>query len=194
MKNLPKNAVLILIDIQKGFDSPKWGNRNNLQAEENAARLLEAWRQTKRPIAFIQHLSLFEDSPLRGGTEGSEIKEIVRPQDSEPVFQKHVNSAFIGTDLESWLRENGYQTLVITGLTTPHCVSTTTRMAGNFGFETYLVSDAVAAFDLTGHDGKLYKAEDIHNVSLATLNDEFATIVETDEMLAALDFAKAEHN
>jgi nicotinamidase-related amidase len=52
-------------------------------------------------------------------------------------------------------------------------------MAGNFGFDTYLVSDATAAFGLTGHDGKHYSAEEIHETSLATLHGEFATIVET---------------
>lgn len=186
MKKLAPDAVLILIDIQKGFDEPYWGNRNNPQAEENTARLLDAWRQTKRPVVHIQHLSLTPGSPLRAGAPGSEIKEIVRPQNGEPVFQKHVNSAFIGTGLEDWLRARDYQTLVITGLTTPHCVSTTTRMAGNLGFETYLVSDAVAAFDLTGPDGKLYSAEEIHAVSLTVLNGEFAEVIDSNEVLSAL--------
>ena len=56
-------------------------------------------------------------------------------------------------------------------------------MAGNFGFETYLVSDATAAFELTGHDGRKYSAQEIHDVTLATLNGEFATVVETNALL-----------
>ena len=102
------------------------------------------------------------------------------------LFQKHVNSAFIGTDLECQLREHGYETLVIVGLTTPHCVSTTTRMAGNLGFNVYLVADATAAFEMKGHDGKQYTAEEIHAVSLATLNAEFAAVIETETLLSKL--------
>jgi nicotinamidase-related amidase len=58
-------------------------------------------------------------------------------------------------------------------------------MAGNLGFETYLVSDATAAFELTGHDGRKYSAQEIHDVTLATLNGEFATVIDTDALLQA---------
>jgi len=186
MQTPPNNAVLLIIDVQKGFDEPGWGPRNNPQAESNIARLLDAWRKTGRPVFHVQHLSLSPNSPLRATHTGSDIKEEARPLPGEPLIQKHVNSAFIGTDLEQQLKEGGYQTLVIVGLTTPHCVSTTTRVAGNLGFRTYLVSDATASFDLVGHDGHRYSAEEIHAISLATLNGEFATIIETNELLDAL--------
>lgn len=187
MESLPPNAVLLIIDVQQGFDEPMWGNRNNPQAEENIARLLAAWRKTNHPVFHVQHLSLSPTSPLHATHPGNAIKEAVKPQAGELLFQKHVNSAFIGTDLEQQLRERGYDTLVIVGLTTPHCVSTTTRMAGNLGFRTYLVSDATAAFEIVGHDGRPYTAEEIHTVSLAVLNGEFATVVETATLLNALE-------
>lgn len=186
METLQKNAVLLIIDVQKGFGEPFWGERNNPEAEANMACLLAAWRRTARPVFHVQHLSLEPNSPLRPDHPGHEIMDAVKPQTGELLFQKHVNSAFIGTDLEQQLRERGYDTLVIVGLTTPHCVSTTTRMAGNLGFRTFVVSDATAAFDMVGHDGRLYLAEDIHAVSLATLSGEFATVVEKETLLRAL--------
>lgn len=186
MQKLSNRAALIIIDVQKGFDHPKWGKRNNLQAEQNIERLLEAWRDSARPVFHVQHLSTNPDSPLNPNSPGSEIKDNVKPKETEPVIQKRVNSAFIGTNLERLLRDNQIETLVITGLTTPHCVSTTTRMAGNFGFDTYLVSDATAAFEIVGHNGKHYSAEEIHETALATLHEEFAMIVETETVLENL--------
>lgn len=181
-----QNPVLVIIDVQDGFDEPGWGNRNNPQAERNIARLLGAWRRAGLPLFHIQHLSGLSNSPLRAGSPGAGIKDIVRPLADEPVIQKRVNSAFIGTDLEARLRRGDFDTLVITGLTTNHCVETTTRMAGNLGFEAYLVSDATATFDRMGPDGRLHRAEDIHAMTLVNLHGEFATITDTEEVLAWL--------
>jgi nicotinamidase-related amidase len=186
MNPFSQNAALLLVDVQKGFDDPVWGRRNNPDAEKNMAALLQAWRQTGRPIFHIQHCSLHPHSPLQADSPGHTIKDLVHPQGEEPVFQKHVNSAFIGTDLEEHLRRDSITTLIITGLTTNHCVETTTRMAGNLGFDAYLVSDATATFDRRGPDGVLHPAEEIQAMTLVNLHQEFATIVTTDEVLRNL--------
>jgi nicotinamidase-related amidase len=180
---IPQNAALIVIDVQKGFDDPQWGSRNNPDAEKTIAALLTAWRETARPIFHVQHLSSTEGSPLNPRNAGCEIKDIVRPLEDEQIIQKRVNSAFIGTELEGALRQRGIGTLVIVGLTTSHCVSTSARMAGNLGFEVYLPNDAIAAFEIMGPDGKRYSAEEIHNMSLATLHGEFATVVDSKALL-----------
>lgn len=183
MIHLPHNAALLIIDVQKGFDDPVWGRRNNPEAEIHIASLLQAWRQTCRPIFHIQHLSQIASSPLRPGITGNDIKDIVYPQHGEPVIQKQVNSAFIRTDLEERLVQQNINTLIITGLTTNHCVETTTRMAGNLGFHTYLASDATATFDRKGPDGVLHTADEIHAMTLVNLHEEFATIITTAELL-----------
>lgn len=183
MDPLPANAALIVIDVQESFDDPSYGQRNNPNAEANIARLLEAWRRTRHPVYHVQHLSREASSPLRPGQPGCRIKESARPRNGEPLVQKHVNSAFIGTDLEDKLHREAITTLVVTGLTTDHCVSTTTRMAGNLGFETYLVGDATATFDRTAPDGTRYPAEVVQAVSLASLDGEFAAVVNTEDVL-----------
>lgn len=188
MPSLPPDAVLLIIDVQQGFDDPSWGKRNNLQAEENIATLLEAWRRTDHPIIHVQHFSQGEHSPLHVDSTGSQFKEQARPHAHELIIQKSVNSAFIGTHLEQILHTHHFDTLVIVGLTTDHCVSTTTRMAGNLGFQTYVVSDATATFERTGYDGRKYTAQEIHDVSLVSLHNEFATVTDTQstiEMLSA---------
>ncbi len=181
-----KTTALILIDVQKGFDDPVWGTRNNLDAEENIVQLLNEWRKQGRPVIHIQHRSTDPNSPLHRNCAGFEFKSEGQPKDGEAVFRKEVNSAFIGTSLETHLRANGILNLVIVGLTTDHCVSTTTRMAGNLGFATTLVSDATATFDRRGLDGENITADEIHRVHLASLNGEFCQVLSTAEVLATL--------
>ncbi|MEP6676900.1 MAG: cysteine hydrolase family protein [Ferruginibacter sp.] len=181
--NISKAAspALILVDLQKGFsDIEYWGGqRNNLYAEQNAAELLELWRENDLPVFHIQHCSSNPASPLHETNKGNEFIDMVLPMDNEPIIQKNVNSAFIGTDLKERLDKRKINQLVIVGLTTDHCVSTTTRMAGNYGFDVFVVADATATFNKKGLEGQNYSAELIHETALASLNKEFATIVTT---------------
>ncbi len=176
-------VALVSIDFQKGFDDPIWGSRNNPDAEEKIEMLLSKWRKKGLPVIHVQHCSVDENSPLRIGVSGNEFKDKAKPLPEEKVFTKTVNSAFIGTELEVYLRENNIRSLVLAGLTTDHCVSTTTRMAGNLGFDTTLVSDATATFDRKGEDGTYYCADQIHNIHLASLHGEFCTVLTSEEVL-----------
>ncbi len=177
-----ESPALLLIDIQKGFeDIDYWGGqRNNPDAELRASELLQIWRAHHFPVYHIQHCSSNPTSPLHETNVGNAFNDLVTPIAGEPVIQKNVNSAFIGTTLQAQLELANITTLVIVGLTTDHCISTTTRMAGNLGYETYLVSDATATFNKKGFDGQHYPAELIHETALASLHKEFATIVTTD--------------
>jgi len=173
--------ALILVDIQKGFDNIKYwgGQRNNPDAEEKAAELLNLWRAYHLPIFHVQHCSSNPKSLLHEKKPGNDFKDVVRPTGVEAIIRKDVNSAFIGTDLKARLQYLNLKKLVIVGLTTDHCISTTVRMGSNLGFDVFLVSDATATFNKKGADGKNYSAELIHETALASLNDEFATIVTT---------------
>ena len=175
--------ALILIDVQKGFDDPCWGTRNNPGAESNITLLLSRWRERGWPVIHVQHCSVEPNSPLRPEAIGNDFKEEAMPIEGEAIFTKTVNSAFIGTNLESHLKENAITDLVLVGLTTDHCVSTTTRMAGNLGFNVTVVSDATATFDRTGPDGTHYSADEIHNIHLASLNGEFCVVRKTENVL-----------
>ncbi|MEO8535524.1 MAG: cysteine hydrolase family protein [Flavobacterium sp.] len=176
------NPALILIDIQKAFnDTAYWGGeRNNLDAEQKASELLEIWRNKNLPFFHVQHCSSNPNSILNENNSGNEFQDIVKPLEGETIIKKNVNSAFIGTDLKDLLDEAKITTVVIVGLTTDHCVSTTTRMAGNYGYTTYLVSDATATFNKKGINGEEFSAEMIHQTALASLNEEFAQVVTTD--------------
>ncbi|WP_080780093.1 cysteine hydrolase family protein [Chryseobacterium phocaeense] len=188
-KNLrDSQPALILIDIQNGFlDENYWGgNRNNKDAEKISGMLLEKWRTLDLPVFHIRHSSVNTESKLHESDPGFQFNDYVLPEDEECVITKHVNSAFIGTDLKERLDQQNINTLVIVGITTNHCVSTTARMAGNFGYKTYVISDATAAFDRVGINGEKYDAELIHHTALANLNEEFATVWDSEKLLREL--------
>jgi len=174
--------ALILIDIQKGFENVKYwgGKRNNADAEFRASELLKVWRENELPVFHVQHCSTIPTSPLHESHAGNQFNELVAPIEKEPIIKKTVNCAFIGTDLQSRLDHAKITTLVIAGLTTDHCISTTTRMAANLGYETFLVAAATATFDKKGINGQIFPAELIHQTALASLDKEFATIITTD--------------
>ena len=175
----PDSAALIVIDVQKAIDHPSWGRRNNPQAEANIARLIDAWRRAERRVIHVLHHSREPQSTYRPGQPGCEFKDCARPAAGETVVTKHVTSAFIGTDLERILREGGHHVLVMAGAITNNSVEATARMAGNLGFEVYVVCDATFTFDRQALDGSLHKAEDVYAHSLANLNGEYARIIDT---------------
>jgi len=187
--NPPSPTALIVIDVQRAFD--EWEaagkRRNNPQAVARIAELLAAFRTSNAPIFHIRHASMRPNSSFAPGATGYPVKDEAREIEGEPVIVKRVNSAFIGTDLEPRLRAAGITALVICGATTNHCVETTTRMAGNLGFDTRLVRDATWTFDRVGPDGDTHSAEEIHAMTLANLNGEFARIVSAAEAIAGLE-------
>jgi len=187
----PHATTLLLVDLQQGFDDPRWGRRNNPAAEQRAADLLRAWRASGRPVVHVRHMSTDPLSPLRPGQPGNAFKPETAPIAGEVVVEKRVNSAFIGTSLEADLRRDRCFGLVIAGLTTNHCVSTTARMAGNLGFVTWVVSDATATFNRVGPDGFPYPAEQVHAMALSDLHGEFATVVDTASVIEAVNVLQA---
>jgi nicotinamidase-related amidase len=180
---LPREAALLVIDLQKAIDHPSWGERNNPQAEQNVGALLGAWRLTYRPIYHIRHDSLEPASHYRPGQAGNDFKPEVRPLAGETVIAKTTNSAFIGTDLEVRLREAKQTLLVVTGVITNNSVEATVRMAGNLGFESYLVEDACFTFGRKDWGGVWRTAAEVHAMSLANLDGEYCAVVRTEEVL-----------
>ena len=178
-----RKPALLVIDVQKGLDDPSLGKRNNPDAEANIALLLSEWRKHELPIIHIRHCSVEPNSPLRPELPGNEFKEEAQPLPEEKQFSKSVNSAFIGTELEKHLQEHDISSLVIVGLTTDHCVSASTRMAADLGFDVTLISDATAAHEREGFDGVLYSADDIHKINLVSLDGEFCIVRSTEEVL-----------
>jgi len=191
MKRFTENTALLLIDIQKGVDVLEhWGGpsgrRNNPGAESHMKKLLGAWRENSLPIIFTRHDSWEAASPLKWSLSTGEMKEGFEPVGGEVVIRKHANSGFVGTSLEIELRRLNVSRLVIIGFFTNFCVETTARMAGNLGYDTYLVHDACGTTNRIGIDGTDYDPELVHDMSIANLDREFCTVIDHKQALSLL--------
>lgn len=178
---LPTNAALLLLDLQRGYSDPEMGRRCNPDAESNASQLLWAWRWTHRPIVHLQFHAPDSDSPLHPDRPGWSLTRDVTPQHHEPVLNHARLCAFADTALSSLLLEYSAETVVIVGLTTPHCVSTTARRAALLGLRPYVVTDATAAFERT-YGGVVFSAETVHRTALAALKDSYADLMSTEAL------------
>ncbi|MCL4480382.1 MAG: cysteine hydrolase [Candidatus Thermoplasmatota archaeon] len=180
---MTKETALILIDVQKAWDDPVWGKRNNPMAETVMSSILGDFRKSRFHVYHVVHDSRNESSLLRMGKPGFEIKDEVKPVPGEPIIVKHVNSAFIGTDLQERLHRDSITGVVFCGITTDHCVSTSARMSANLGFITGIVSDACVAYDRKDQNGSTVPAEEVHRVNLASLDGEFASVFRYGELM-----------
>lgn len=185
---LTPDATLVVVDVQAAFDDPTWwGVRNNPACDQNIAALLESFATTGRPAVHVRHESRNADSPLHPDSAGAAFKPYLSAQRPDLVVTKSVNSSFHGTpDLDAWLRTRGTGQLVIAGITTNHCCETTARVAGNLGYDVYFVLDATHTFDRTGPDGSVMTADELARATATNLHGEFATVVSTAQVCAAL--------
>jgi nicotinamidase-related amidase len=185
---IKKNPALLLVDIQKAFLEKDYPGliRNNENAEFICGKILKKWRTLDLPIIHVRHSSTNPESKLHKSRPGFEFNDYVTPLETEIVLTKEVNSAFIGTNLENILIKSHIDTLVIVGMTTNHCISTTVRMSGNLGFDTYLISDSTACYNTKGINGEIIDCNTIYNSALASLQEEFATVIDSNELFDVL--------
>jgi len=182
-----RRTALLIVDVQNAIDDPKWGPRNNPGAEERIHLLLTAWRRAGWPIIHIRHDSTNAVSPYRPGQPGNDFKPVVAPLPDEIVVSKRTNSAFIGTELHQRLKDMGIDALIACGVLTHNSLEATVRNAGNLGFRVFAPADCCWSVDKKDLRGKLWSAEDVHQLSLAHMHGEYATVTTAQDVLAVLD-------
>ena len=183
-------SALVVVDVQDGFGDRSWGTRNNPGFEENLHRLLAAWSRSGRPLVYVRHDSTEPGSPLHPDHPGNRLQRSLSVASPDLVVTKSVNSGFHGTpDLHAWLTREALSGIVVTGITTNHCCETTARVGGNLGYDVRFVLDATYTFDRTGPDGTTLSADDLARATATNLHGEFATVMSTAELLAAVEVA-----
>jgi nicotinamidase-related amidase len=177
-------TTLLLIDIQKDyFPGGRMELEGSLEALKQARKVLTFFRERKRPVVHIQHLSLRPGAAFFvPGTEGVDIHPEVQPLAGEGVIQKYFPNAFRQTPLLEHLATEGLKHLVITGMMTHMCVEATTRAAFDLGFECTVIHDACATRDL-GFGGITVSASHVQAAFLAALGAVYAKVVSAEDFL-----------
>lgn len=166
-----KKEALVLIDIQDVYFTPgPFLLHKPIEAAEKAAILLEKFRNSGKTVVHVKH-----SMKLHGG-----IHKLVKPLDGEKIVQKDYPSSFLNTDLQKFLQENQIERVVVAGMMSHMCVSTTVRECQNFGYEVIVVEDACTTKDLVFH-GKTIDAETVHASHMAALDKMFANVMSLEE-------------
>jgi nicotinamidase-related amidase len=170
--------ALVIVDIQNDyFPGGAFPLVEPEAAAANAAEVLGAFRAAGEPVVHIQHVSADPDATfMRPGTHGVEIHELVAPAAGEIVLQKAHPNSFLGTHLESTLRDLGAGEVVVLGMMSSMCVDATVRAASDLGFDVTVVHDACAAPDLE-FGGTRIPGASVHAAFMAALSDSYATVV-----------------
>ena len=110
----------MVIDVQNVFDEVEQAGtaRDNPEAVCRIADLLAVFRGSKTPVIHIRHGGTDSGSRFHPTQSGYRAPDEAREHTGEAVLVKHVDSAFIGTDLDRRLRTSGVSSLVIVGATT----------------------------------------------------------------------------
>lgn len=180
------SVALLIIDMQIAGSDPALGERGQKQAEDNAARLLAAWREKGEPVIHIRHDDMNPDSPYAPGKPGHAFRPEVMPLPHEEVIEKRTTNAFVGTDLMQVLEGHDASQIVVAGVHLEHCVGTTARMAGNLGFMVYLAADATASLSTHNKQGEKWDADTVHAMTLAVLDGDFVKVSDTSSLLALI--------
>ena len=104
-----------------------------------------------------------------------QIDEALKPHPGEPVLSKFSAGTFATTGLEQRLRNQGVESVVVTGVSSDVCVTTTAREAADRSFQTIMVSDGCTTL-----------SEQMHQASLETFNIAFGWVRTAEEVVALL--------
>lgn len=178
------NTALVIIDVQNDyFPNGKKELTGSVEAVKNIRSVIDCCRSQKYGIIYIQHIASKPNAPFFiDGTDGIEIHESIRPQETDTIIIKHFPNSFRETSLKEYLEENRITHLVFTGMMTHMCVDTTVRAAFDLGYTNTLIADCCATLDLT-YNSETIKAKEVQKSFLAALNGTFCTLQTTKEFI-----------
>ena len=180
-----------------------FNERNEGQVVPAIARLVEGFRTRNLPVVYVcvgsdyrdlrdlpaRHREWIRTIEQRSGVEdilwsanpAYAVRREFAPQEGDTIIRKTAFGAFTSSTLDETLRNMGLDTLIVTGIATNCCVSTTVRDAADLGYGCVLVEECTADYDQVTHE-----------TAVKGLYFNFARVVLTvEEMLQAIDESRA---
>jgi nicotinamidase-related amidase len=178
-------SALIVVDIQNDyFPGGKWPLVGVDAAADNAARIIQATRDSGDLVVHIRHEFTSEDAPFfTPNSEGAKLHPKVLNKADEPVVLKHFVNSFRETELKQILDQHGIEELVVIGAMSHMCVDGITRAAADMGYKVEVIHDACASRDLE-FNGTTVPAAHVHAAFMAALGFAYAEVISTEALLA----------
>lgn len=175
--------ALLIIDVQNDyFPNGKCQLYKPEIALNTIKYLLKKFREQNNPIFYIQHVAIDQANFFIPNTNGVQINQEIKPLDTETIIVKHYPNSFYQTNLHYELMKKKIAHLVVCGMMTHMCIDTTVRSAMDHGYKITLVSDGCATKDLEWYGIKI-PADTIQSVYMASLNQKFANVITSKELL-----------
>lgn len=178
--------ALLVIDVQNEYFTGRMPVTYPEGSLENIIRAMKAAHANNIPVVAIQHTAPREDSAtFRKGTEEWKLHTRIEEAGYQCLIEKNLPGSFTGTDLESWLRERGIDTVVIAGYMTQMCCDTTARQAVHLGFSVEFLSDATGTLQISNYAGTV-TAEELHKAILITQAMRFSKVMATEDWIKSI--------
>jgi nicotinamidase-related amidase len=185
MTENPKRALLV-IDVQNEYFTGKLPITYPAGSLANVLCAMDAARDHGVPVVAIQHASPQPDAPVfRKGSKEWELHAEVAARPHDVLIHKSLPGSFTGTELETWLREHGVETVVIAGYMTQMCCDTTARQAMHLGFGVEFLSDATGTLAIKNDAGEV-SDEELHRAILVTQQMRFSRVMKTADWMKEL--------
>lgn len=182
-------TCLLVIDAQESFRQRPYFTDHDLPAylaAQNA--LIDGCVAKSIPVVQIFHVEGPKVSSNAFAVESGHVKPLVELHDfaAAATFYKNRHSALVGTGLGVWLRQNGVQKIIISGIRTEQCCETTARHASDEGYLIDYALDATLTWDMQQPDGQTLSAADIKMRTATVLEGRFASVCNVQTALSRL--------
>jgi len=179
-----KRPALLIVDFIVGFTDPKSPLGGDFSSELVATeQLIDAFRGGSLPIVYttIEYDADFRDAGvfikkvpslavLLRGSPMCDIDARIKPAAGDYIVSKKYASSFFGTNLDTYLKNQGVDTVVIAGCTTSGCVRASAVDSLQSGYQTIVVREAVGD-----------RAEGPHEANLFDIDAKYGDVVPVGE-------------